>query len=358
MENTKQLLEKIAQFDIQKSEDLPYSILTYLYNRIGSKELLHSEIIESFLNPKSEHQCGCFFLFNFFKLIEIDKCHYETETEFNIYTEYGIENQRRIDILITWEDKITKKRSAIIIENKLNDATDQRDQLKDYYASISKEFEVLKIVYIPRDLSKKAPLDDLSDEIKKLVINIYPKDLTKWISNVPINEDVKVYCASYSNLLKYMNLKNLNAMNANLLLEGLNSNEIKSLVNLSKIVNSVDWNSTIFSKIKEKLNVTYPNVRLEIKENRYAEIFHANEDPFWIELYLYSDYFALWIADKSIEKDAINPAIKNLHFSHDTISKYHYFKNENMHNYEFPSEDKYSKLVEDISKILEVSKLV
>ena len=350
MENTKQLLEKIAQFDIQKSEDLPYSILTYLYNRIGSKELLHSEIIESFLNPKSEHQCGCFFLFNFFKLIEIDKCHYETDTEFNIYTEYGIENQRRIDTLITWNGK------AVIIENKLNDAVDQKDQLKDYYLSISKEFEVLKIVYIPRDLSKRAPLDDLSDAVRKLVINIYPKDLIKWINNVPINEDVKVSCASYSNLLKYMNLKNLNAMNANLLLEGLNSNEIKSLVNLSKIVNSVDWNSTIFSKIKEKLNVTYPNVRLEIKENRYAEIFHANEDPFWIELYLYSDYFALWIADKSIEKDAINPAIKNLNFSHDSMSKYHYFKNENMHNYEFPSEDKYSKLVEDILKILDVSR--
>ena len=145
-------------------------------------------------------------------------------------------------------------------------------------------------------------------------------------------------------------------MNANLLLEGLNSNEIKSLVNLSKIVNSVDWISTIFSKIKEKLNVTYPNLRLEIKENRYAEIFHGNEDPFWIELYFNSDYFTLWIADKSIENQAINPAIKNLHFSHDSISKYHYFKNEDMHNYKFPSEDKYSKLVEDISKILEVSR--
>ena len=352
MENTKQLLEKITQFDIQKSEDLPYSILTYLYNRISSKELLHSEIIESFLNPKSEHQCGSFFLFNFFELIEIDKCHYETETEFNIYTEYGIENQRRIDTLITWNGK------AVIIENKLNDAVDQKDQLRDYYLSISKEFEVLKIVYIPRDLSKKAPLDDLSDAVRKLVINIYPKDLIKWINNVPINEDVKVSCTSYSNLLKYMNLKNLNSMNANLLLEGLNSNEIKSLVNLSKIVNSVDWISTIFSKIKEKLNVPYPNLRLEIKENRYAEIFHGNEDPFWIELYFNSDYFALWIADKSIEDQAINPAIKNLHFSHDSISKYHYLKNENMHNYKFPSEDKYSKLVEDISKILEVSRLM
>ena len=358
MQNIKELLGKVNSLAIKKVEQLPYSILPYLYDRISTKELLHSEIIASLLDSESDHNCGNFFLFTFFKQIELKESLYANETNFKIDVEFGIEDQRRIDILITWEDKITKKKSAIIIENKLNDATDQKDQLKDYYTSIYKEYEVLKIVYIPRDQKKYAPSEKLDKDIRKLICVLYPKDLIKWLSNLPMNEeakDARGSCINYSNILKYMNIKNHNMDNANELLNKLSNEEIKVLVSLYNTVKIDDLKVAVFAQIKESLKKENENIKIEAKEkNKYVEIYFE-EYKFWIELYFYFDlsYFTLWIATN--ESD-INPTINNLGFKyHGLEKKYHYYKNENFHIYKFPSDDKYKKLVDDILDILKLS---
>ena len=358
MENIRQTLKKIDSLKIQSKAQLPFSIMPFLYNRINTKELLHSEIIASFLNPTSEHNCGKFFLFNFFDIIGIHKDEYDQESDFKIHIEFGIDNMRRIDILITWENKKTKEKKAIIIENKLNDAVDQKDQLKDYYSSISSQkFKVLKIVYIPRDQKKYAPPEKLDEDIKKLICVIYPKDIIDWMAILPNIEDAKEACISYSNLLKYMNMKNQNIVNAHKLLNNLSNEELKTIVSMYNVVKTSEWNFEVIRKITEILKEKNKKIIFKEKENRCVEIYFEDYN-FWVELYFYFEdkCFNLWVADRTSESE-ISQTIYNLGFKHDVISKgYHYFKNENMFSYKFPSDDNYNKLVSDILTILEVSK--
>ena len=358
MENIRQTLNKIDSLKIQSKAQLPFSIMPFLYNRITTKELLHSEIIASFLNPKSEHNCGTFFLFNFFDKIGIQKDEYNEESNFNIDIEFGIENLRRIDILITWENKKTNEKKAIIIENKLNDAIDQKNQIKDYFTAISSQnFNVLKIVYIPRNQKKYAPPEKLDEDISKLICVIYPKVLIEWMGILPNIEDAKESCISYSNLLKYMNMKNENIENAHTLLKKLSNDELKSIVTLYNIIKTSEWNLAVLSEIVIILKEKNDKIIFNEKENRYIEIYYEGY-KFWIELYFYFEdkVFKLWIADDTHESFT-NVEINNLGFKHDVMSKgFHYFKNVNMHSYEFPSDNNYKKLVEDILRILEVSK--
>lgn len=98
---------------------------------------------------------------------------------------------------------------------------------------------------------------------------MYPKDLIKWLSNLPMNEDTKDArdsCINYSNILKYMNIKNHNMDNANELLNSLNNEEIKVLVTLYNTVKTDEWKLAVFSQIKEILKNENENIKVEAKE--------------------------------------------------------------------------------------------
>ena len=56
----KEVLSKV-NIQIKESKDLSFKLLPLLYNRISSKELLHSEIISDFLSPEGTHGCGDIF---------------------------------------------------------------------------------------------------------------------------------------------------------------------------------------------------------------------------------------------------------------------------------------------------------
>lgn len=355
----KSIVSKIEKLGLQtETEVLDYDILPLMYTYISQKEILHSKIIADFLKPDSSHNCENFFTLGFLELISVDKSLFNKDSKFEVFTEYSIENKRRIDILITWDDH------AIIIENKLNNAADQPDQLKDYYSiqkkdenSISsKSFKVEKVVYMPANMNKSAPLLGLEAEVTGKIKNIYPSDLIKWLSNTPENSKTKVACNNYINLLKHINNSNIVTMNAEKLLNpdsDLSKDELRELIKVSKIINSADWNSIIFNKIKADLTEKDNNIIFNIKENRYAEIHYKNW-KFWIELYYYGDRFKLWIADKSKENE-INPQISDLGFKHDTMTnKYHYFVNNEMSEIPFPLENQ-EKLITDILNILKKS---
>ncbi|MCK4662197.1 MAG: PD-(D/E)XK nuclease family protein, partial [Bacteroidales bacterium] len=315
IEEIRKILSKTKNLNL-KYEDTPFCVLPFMYNRISSKEILHSEIIASFLNHDSGHGCGDFFVTYFLELIGVSKSEYDTDQDFKVYTEYPIKNQRRIDILITWGKK------AIIIENKLNNAIDQTDQLKDYYSIHSENkidndevFNVLKVVYIPCNKTKKAPTNGLKKELIDKIVNFYPEDIINWLNKYPDNEVVKEACINYSKVLQYINVKNQNFMNAQILKTQLNNEELKKILNLVKIINSEDWNLVVLSEIQDKLKDT--NIKFKEKEKRYLEIYYDNHS-FWLELFFYKDKgcFGMWIADKS-DVNKINPKITNLGFKDD-----------------------------------------
>ena len=197
-------------------------------------------------------------------------------------------------------------------------------------------------------------IHSLSDELKNKIVNIYPEKLIEWLSKCPDNEIAKE-CAIYIKLIKYINLKNQIIMNIGSLYKNLDNNELRTVFSLAKDINTNEWKIYVLNQIKQKLVDKGLAIKFDIKESRYAEIYYENY-TFWVEIFYYIDNIKLWIADKTNSNDPIKTEIADLGFKHDTMERtYHYFKNKDMHHYDFPTNDNYEKLVEHIVKILSKS---
>jgi len=359
------LITQIKQLNLNNDEIAKsFGIIHHLYDYVYSKEIVHSNILADFLNPKSSHNCGNFFLINFLKTIKIEDSLISGEIEFNVFTEYPIENRRRIDILITWNNY------AVIIENKLNNAIDQVDQLKDYHSIHSveapdgdkKSFNVLKVVYIPADKNKRAPVYDLEKELADKIVTIFPEDLIKWLEDFPKSQMAKKACEDYISILQYINQTNLGIMDAEKILNQTGEN-LKELIAVAYIINSSDWAVAVLDKLRKNLlNINNRkkfidhSIQFDILEKRHAEIYYDGY-KFWVSVYFYKSHFCLWIADKSTEENEISPVIKELGFSHYSIEgSYHFFKKPDMFKYNFPDDAAFEKLTKDILSILKVSK--
>ena len=127
-------------------------------------ENLHSDILKNILDPFTPVIGNPEFLKCFLKLIGIDP------KTFN-YQSASVEREaEKIDLLI-YDEK-----SAIIIENKINFACDQPNQLPRYYEKITNpngiyKKKVIKIVYITLS-NKKDPTFDYSEEYRCYEQNI------------------------------------------------------------------------------------------------------------------------------------------------------------------------------------------
>ena len=157
-------------FDKEHHEAFHSKLLEILlkYEEGGKKKILRSFI--DFLNEKQPQYEG---KRPPEKRIELDAESAKIKTE---RTTRG----RPIDLLIYQNDP----KRAIIIENKLNDAVDQPNQLSDYRDGIKEEgYEVLAVVYTPRSPDKK-PADQ--EEVKDLLyilpsFNGKGTDMYNWI---------------------------------------------------------------------------------------------------------------------------------------------------------------------------------
>jgi PD-(D/E)XK nuclease superfamily len=179
---------------------------TYYY------ENLHSRILHALLDPNGKHNEGRLFLDLFLDHLNIDKSGYQDRI--GVYNEHSIENQKRIDILIR------SSSNAIIIENKINNATDQNNQLVDYYHHCKANgLRVDAILYLSRD-GKKLPDknkwecdEEISNEIDKILqrLSAYDvvggNDIYNWLEkskNASRNDDTKFFIRQYQQLLKHL----------------------------------------------------------------------------------------------------------------------------------------------------------
>lgn len=134
-------------------------------------ENLHSDILKNILDPYTPGMGNSQFLRCFLELIGINP------ESFN-YKNASLEREsERVDLLIYDEN------SAIIIENKINNACDQENQLPRYYKKITDpngeyQKEVIKIVYLTLT-NKKNPTFDYTGEYKK-----YKNDIEKRLVHV------------------------------------------------------------------------------------------------------------------------------------------------------------------------------
>lgn len=170
-------------------------------------ENFHSDVIALLLNPNERHNQKNSFLNLFFDYlielgIKINKADYAL---CEITREQG-----RIDIWI--KDNTSKK--SIIIENKINNAGDQENQLETYYNyAIKSGFEIDSIVYLTLKGNKNAPLTDISELNEKIQnVSAFTNNQTdlcngwlkKCYENSKDDEDSCSFIFQYLKLIKHL----------------------------------------------------------------------------------------------------------------------------------------------------------
>lgn len=112
------------------------------------KENFHSDLLKVILDPKTTEIGNAEHLQNFLEIIGLNKNTFGNESSIKKYVQVERE-EHRVDLLIKYNNPKSKK--AIIIENKINNADDQDNQLARYYKRLIEEgYEVLSIPYITK----------------------------------------------------------------------------------------------------------------------------------------------------------------------------------------------------------------
>lgn len=112
------------------------------------KENFHSDLLKVILDPKTTEIGNTEHLQNFLEIIGLKKNTFGNESSIKKYVQVERE-EHRVDLLIKYNNPRSKK--AIIVENKINNADDQDNQLARYYERLTEEgYEVLSIPYITK----------------------------------------------------------------------------------------------------------------------------------------------------------------------------------------------------------------
>ncbi|SFN58183.1 PD-(D/E)XK nuclease superfamily protein [Flavobacterium succinicans] len=169
-------------------------------------ENFHSDVIAILLNPNERHNQKNSFLNLFLDyLIEFGvKINKDDYAFCEITREQG-----RIDIWI--KDNTSKK--SIIIENKINNAGDQENQLENYYNYAKNSgFEIDSIVYLTLNGNKNAPLTDVAELNEKIQnMSAFKNNITDlsngWLKKCyenSENEDNRSFIFQYLKLIKHL----------------------------------------------------------------------------------------------------------------------------------------------------------
>lgn len=160
--NKEELIELIGKFPRYRSYYPDWNPIEEFLPFVGPKEICHSRILAQFLDPIGPHKDGAIYLCQFLYVNGINCTGEASGIEDAIVTcERGISFGRKIDIFIEWTD-LSGERRAVIVENKLNGANYQPNQLEDYREAIEAEgyFDVkviaLHINESPQDYLIKA----------------------------------------------------------------------------------------------------------------------------------------------------------------------------------------------------------
>lgn len=275
MESYKLFLESISlihkKYSILNSSKEDFNIFSILRNEWDEVNLHSKFITELFKN----RNFGKIFIQLFLEEIEINNFKIRNV---DVFSEYAIKNNGRIDILlkIFGEDG---NRKIIIIENKIY-ADDQNGQLKRYYSSILKEGysdEEIEIVYLTLngDDPSEESIKGLSD-IRKDKINIisYKNEIINWIEKcikktvqIPIIRETLV---QYENLLKKLTGREEKNMNEELKEIILSKPEyLEAIYNLPEILLDIkiDLQLRYWEKLEERLNKSLERYGLKLENN-------------------------------------------------------------------------------------------
>ena len=155
-------------FDSEQHENTkptPLNLFHLISNQYY-KENFHSDILKSLLCPKTNKVDGRKLMGLFIDCLKKKACDIDKD---EFLKEYEVEREKnRIDILI----KSKAYKTAILIENKINNAPDQDNQIPRYYKRLTDDKDIQKIytVYLPLvgyrypDKSTWRAIDGMADE--------------------------------------------------------------------------------------------------------------------------------------------------------------------------------------------------
>ena len=180
LEKAKPAAQKLRERRIkadQKQDRFCFFDEVLLAARERREENFHSDVIACFLDHTKTHKLGNEPLRLFIDLLNKAGAHLKISIDRTAFDGATVERERgHIDILITNQNK-----ECIIIESKINWASDQPGQLQNYYKKMKQSGHTIKaVVYITPDTANKYPtkqsLGDVADEINKklIVLPAYP----------------------------------------------------------------------------------------------------------------------------------------------------------------------------------------
>ena len=269
MENYKIFLENLSlisrKYKIINSTKETFNIFSILRNEYDEVNL-HSKFITELLKDKNH---GRKFIELLLPIIGVEKINYK---RVNIFSEYSVKDNGRIDIILKFFLEDNKK--VIVIENKIY-ADDQYQQLKRYYDSMLMEGykpEEIELVYLT--LAGAEPSEDsikgLPAAIRENIrIISYKDDIIAWIEDcikeaaqVPIIRETLV---QYESLLKKITGKGEKTMTEemkNMILS--NKDYLDMTYKLTDVLVKIkqDLQLKFWEKLEEKLNNSL-NLQLE-----------------------------------------------------------------------------------------------
>jgi len=358
------LRQELKDIEI-KTTQTPFNALNLMYREVCRKEELQSRILGGFLDPNENHGYGFIPLTLFLGIIfPGNKFEISQNSKFSITLERYVKPPdapaRRIDILLAWKG-VDNKKHAIIIENKLNWASNQKDQLNDYYDCLILEgYEVEGIVYMPFSSKyQHSRHTDANKDVLKKTVDFDAEQLVKWLDK--IMEYFKDNDVEISSIIQYRSFwqclisNNFATMKALEIIEQLSIEEINKIENLAKLVSSNNWCEARFDKISARIKENF-NENLVIDYLKYIDgrnyvqyYFHPNEC--WVELWLEKNEIKLYIVAYTDHGEIIT--IDKSTFSNKDPDSYYYYHNESYFRFDYNDIDNIVKTVVPLLKELE-----
>jgi hypothetical protein len=158
-----ELKERRQAFDLD--DDKKFNLFKDLTNGRKLDERFYSKILAKILDPKTP-EIGDIKYLNLFVDFICKKNKNLEKHSFGNNVEVKTENEN-IDIIIS------DNKYAIIIENKIANAADQKDQLGRYYETVKNSKKTpMAIVYIPLNPLKYPPFKEYTEHYKKMIPDI------------------------------------------------------------------------------------------------------------------------------------------------------------------------------------------
>jgi hypothetical protein len=328
---------------------------------VSPKEIVHSRIIAELLDPRKsdKHGLKSEFLHQFLKKCDIqwDIEDVEVLREYHIKDD-GPEYGRSIDILITGVHNGGKV--AVIVENKLNEASYQKNQIEDYYNAIlrmTRKSDNIRIVCLHRDyVSNSFPL------VNKI---LYPDDIAEAIDKAIENTGTKEssYIQSYSRCLRNLNIKNMAINNASILnLDEITNDDIEYIRAIINAYNSLPqaYAKELVRLVREGGIKGADQAEIEYKYNFYAAIWNQSvydSSRMWLSIGFFEHEVQFYFAAGEQDWDAASQDAEKMGLTYtETAGGRYWFvpkEGDSMSRMEFDGKPDFSRIMKRAETLLE-----